>query len=114
MGDNNVVRFDKYSKKRTGRKEIVDRRPAKSERRFAQLKIVTRCFYGVGIASPFIGIGYVFLKAPVLVFVLVVSFLAGLVFFLVALKIEDWASVKYQKMGKDPDKSGSKDPPDAA
>jgi hypothetical protein len=113
MGDNNVVRIDKYGKKRTDKAEAEDWSP---ERQWAYLQVsrIARCFFLIGVLIPFVGVAAVFIASPVLGAALVGSFVVSFVLMLAADRIEDWALKKCKKAERDTDKSGGKDPPDAA
>jgi len=113
MGDNNVVRLDKYRKKRTDKAEAEG---WSQERQWAYLQVsrIARCFFLIGVLIPFAGVAAVFVASPVLGAALVGAFVVSIVLMLAADRIEDWALQKSKKAERDTDKSGGKDPPDAA
>jgi hypothetical protein len=113
MGDNNVVRLNKYRKKRTDKAEAEG---WSLEKQWAYLLVsrIARCFFIIGVLIPFVGVAAVFIASPVLGAALVGSFVVSFVLMLAADRIEDWALKKSKKAERDTDKSGGKDPPDAA
>jgi hypothetical protein len=113
MGDNNVVRLNKYRKKGTDKAEAEDWSPEK-QWVYLQVSRIARCFFPIGVLIPFVGVAAVFIASPVLGAALVGSFVVSFVLMLAADRIEDWALKKSKKAKRDTDKSGNQDPPDAA
>ena len=99
MGDNNVVRIDKYSKKEQPGTDSSAWHSKKWRCMYSRFIIAARCLFLLGVILPAAGIAAVFVASPLLGIILLVSLVASAAIIVTSARVEDWLLEKKKDVG---------------